>query len=223
MIQYINIKDLPSKDIFKYIVVTFILLIVFKKYNIQLNFIVAIGIAYIYMKYNIEYKKQQNKLLDNQHETKVKYIKPYNKNIANKSEIVDFLFFIQDMYKYNPQSYEELVDNLGNFFLLNNYIMNFDEFCDEQFQIMESKKRNAINALHSIIYSLPNNKKLTKKHTKSMLVLENLLNKYMEKAFLKCESLRIKQGGYDITRRTIPVGPLAYNNYLDREYTYDIY
>ena len=96
------------------------------------------------------------------------------------------------------------------------------KFANYYYQIATSKKNNALNAFHSIIFSLPNDKTFTEKFDRAHKRLETILNKYLNELYDKCDYYLIEDG-YDILKRPLNKGPRAFNNYFDKDFTYQFY
>lgn len=132
------------------------------------------------------------------------------------------MFSIQDLYEHNPQAYEEMYDNIENFLNVYEIIMGNTYYCDYYYQIAESKKDNAINSLHSIIYKLPNDKILTDKHTRAHKRLDTILTNYINKLYDECQS-NVIRNGRNVYNRAINVGPKEHNHYFDKDFAYQFY
>jgi hypothetical protein len=145
-----------------------------------------------------------------------------NINFDNNSDIVDFLFSIQDFYIYNPSAYEEMIDNLNAFYTLVENIFNEPQFCSYYYQIAFSKKNNAINSLQSIIFKLPTEPAFTDKLNRAHERLETILNKKMNDIYDQCQKHLIEYGR-DTTTTPLLKGPQGHNVYDDEEYSYQLY
>ena len=200
--------------------------------NIAITIVIMTTLAIIYYLYNknilIDEQEQEQELELEQElaqEIKLENIVP-NVDDIEKDDIIDFLFSIQDMYEYNPLSYEEMIDYIRAFFTLYDIILNSPtnsvRFSDYYYQIAESNKNNAVNSLHSIIYKLPNDKALMDKHTRAHKRLETILTYYINELYDKCKDNLLKNG-YNIHTRAINLGPKESNTYDDKDYSYQFY
>jgi hypothetical protein len=169
-----------------------------------------------------ERTKYTNDVQTKQLETKLENIKPEPKNFKGHDDIIEFVFSIQDFYVYNPQAYEEFIDNLDAFLSLHEDIFGGSQLQNSYYQIAESKKRNAENSFMSIIHSLPTNKYITEKFDRAHKRLETILNVYLNELYNKCQT-DILRDGLDIYKRQINVGPKEYNTYFDKSFTYQFY
>jgi hypothetical protein len=192
------------------------------KLTIGLNIILALIlgtliILYLNGKDNIAHKSEE--ILNN-----IKYdtIKPSLPNVSPNSDLIDFLFTVQDFYVYNPQAYEEMIENLESHFkLVQNIFMDKDMYT-YYYTLAETKKNNALNAFQSLIFKLPVDKEFTHKFNRAHERLETILNKSMNDIYDKCQSNMIEYGKTCITT-TLNKGPAGYNIYNDEIYSYQFY
>lgn len=137
-------------------------------------------------------------------------------------DILDLFYSIKDLQHYNPQVFEEVVDNIDAFFDMYKAIISGVTFADRYLQIADSKKHNAVNALHSMIFSMPGNKYVVKKLDLAHQRLETLLTRYLNNIHnfvRKQNSIR----GINNFTRVLDNGPKEANFYFDRQYTYQFY
>ena len=219
---YNKIKNLDKKTIFKYIFIIVVLYVYFKNKNIGLNVLLGLAIAIIVIWYLND--RDVTDVYDEQSEkqTKIENIKPEPTDMKERDDMLDFLYSIQDMYEYNPEAYEEMMDNLNAFFTIYDIISKGTSPCDHYYQIAESKKGNAINALHSIVIKVPNNKIVMDKHSRAHKRLETLLNNYLNELYDMCHHKVLKHGR-NIYNRAINLGPREHNHYFDKDFTYQFY
>ena len=223
MNYYKELKKTDGQTIFMYVAVTLIIVAILKRFNLTISVLIALICSYFFVVYYTQKLNNENKLIHDQHITKSNYIKPYDKSLEKYEDVIDFLFSIQDFYRFNQQNYEEMIDNISAFFVVYENININDTLCEDNYKLMENKKKNALNALHSIIFSLPENKIITNKFNRSMIKLEFILNEYLYSINKKCKNIIINDG-YTIDRKILNSGPSAHNSYLnDENFTYDFF
>jgi len=165
--------------------------------------------------------------INDQYETQLNYIQPWTILDPRKESdkpFIDFFYSIQDLYVYNPQAYEEMIDNLNAFLYLKKRIFSDPVMCNQYYQIADSKKNNMLNSLHSIIFNLPNNKIFTIKLNGAQKRLETLLNIEINKMYYRC-AFYIQLYGNDVLKRQLETdkAPKAFNNYSGQPFTYQFY
>jgi hypothetical protein len=156
--------------------------------------------------------------------TKLANIFPPPEKFGKYPELVDFFFSIQDLYKYNPQAYEEVVFNVDSMMTIYEDVKKEVRHCKENHDVAEEKKRNAINALHSIVYSLEDNQVVTRKLNRSVRILQKLLTQFTDEILEDCK-LMVDRNGFDTKKHYIELnkGPRAYNEYVQDDFTFDVY
>ena len=215
------IESYDNKRLFRNIVIILIFIFIFLKLNIHLNIILGLVLALTVIFYLTEKENIQTEIEKRQYETKIESIKPELKEVRDKA-LVDFIFSVQDFYVFNPEAYEEFIDNLDSFKKLYDDVFNDSEFSHYYYQIADSKKNNALNSLHSIIFKLPNDKFYTDKLIRAHKRLETLLNDYMNQIYDQCTH-NIYKDGMSVLRKPINNGPKEYNTYFDKDFTYQLY
>ena len=134
-------------------------------------------------------------------------------------DLTDFIFSIQDFRQYNPINYDKFMVHVGNFLRLqeeNN--INID---GRKYGLSVNQKQQAINALHSMVYSLPTDIGLFDKFNRSIERLNELLTKHL-KVLQKKHEDNIKEHGLTINSVLIPEGPKSFNYYDITNHTYDV-
>lgn len=219
---YTIIEDINNVTIFMYIIILLLSFTFFKNKNIGLNIILALIVGLVFITYNYDKIETTKNIEEKQQQVKAESIKPTPLYFNDKDNVIDLLFSVQDLYKYNPQAYEEVIDNLDSFFEIYGAIKRGSKFCDSYFQIADSKKNNAINAFHSIILTIPANFEMVDKYNRAHKRLETIMNVYLNELYDNCEHDLLKNG-YNVYRRMINTGPKEYNHYFDKDYTYQLY
>lgn len=221
--NYYNIlKNTSGEQIFKYIMIFILFVIISRRLNINTNMFIPIIVLYFYFKINSEKMESEKGFTHSQLDNKISHIKPSVAKIKEHGEIIDFLFSIQDYHKFNPQAYEEMVDDIIIFIEIYNTTKLNNEFCEDYFYLMVDKKRNAMNALHSIIFKLPTDEHVVKKLMKAIRILEDMLNNYCEEILQICKN-NILDNGYNTNRKPLYIGPSPYNSFLDSIHSYDYF
>jgi len=219
------IDSFENKTLFTYLAIMIIILAIFTRLSVQLNVILGLFIGVVVILYMSEKQTLSNELFEKQMDIKLNTIKPvpYTLKDNKNPDLIDFLFSVQDFYVYNQLAYEEMIDNIESFLKLYDDIFNGDEkLVFYYYQIAESKKNNALNSLHSILYKLPVDPIITDKYDRAHKRLETILNKYMNQLYDKCSHILFKNG-HNIHTRHINKGPREANHYFDKEFGYQFY
>ena len=213
--------ELINNIVFRNLAIIFIILILFFNLSINLNIFLGLILFAIIVYFYRKNKKEQI-LPNNDKKKNYKTIEQFSKYATNKLDINDFLFSIQDFYVFNPQAFEELIYNIDVFFKTYEKVFIDNDLCNYYFQIAQSKKNDALNSLHSILFNLPNNKLYTQKLDNADQRLETLLNIYLNKLYQKCTQ-NLMQFGLNIYKKQINIGPKEYNTYSNENFSYQFY
>jgi hypothetical protein len=180
--------------------------------NIEYIYILLITLILI-----ILYFKNSNNNIDNFNNISpqiLNSLKPIPINNIADPKITNFLFSIQDFYVYNPLAFEELTDSLDNFRKASIQVYKNPELSTQYYQVAETQKSNALNALQSIIITLPPNNLFTNKLDLALYRLNEILSNYLLELYEKCKSYE-NIYGRDVLTREINRGPEPYNIYFD--------
>mgnify|MGYP004001531629 CR=1 FL=1 len=219
---YQILETADKQTVFIYAVILLLSISLFKRRIIGLNIILGIFVAIVIIMYKSEQNSVKGDQAENIYNTKLQSIKPQPENLEKESNIIDFLFSVQELYNYNPQAYEELVDALDSFILLNDVIKEGDRFCENDYEIAVTKKHSALNALHSIIHTTPSEINFNNKFNRSLLALEEILNQYLDDMYKICDEKVINEG-YNIERKIIDRGPKPSEYYKEKLFSYDFF
>ena len=218
---YKYISNIDSKSVFIYITIIIIGILIAKYQNITIGIVLGITVSIGFIIYLDE--KRSTKVANEHsiHKYKADNIRPYNEKFVKYKDITDFLYSVQEYYYYNPEAYEELLDNIDHFLTVYENSLKSTNASHKLFEIADSKKHAALNALHSIIYTLPADSGLNFKHETALDVLEYLLIQYQEKIYYMTQKY-IHENGYDVTYKIPQLGPKPRNFYSEEKYTYDV-
>jgi hypothetical protein len=218
----ILIDSIDKVTLFWYIVIFIVILFIFSRMSININIIFGFALAYMLIVYLYnDYKRVNNdtvKLLEN----KKSLLFPKPIESLEHTDIVNFLFSIQDFYIYNPQAYADMIETIDLFFSIYNETYNNHKMAGRNYLLLIEKKRNALNSLQSIINNMPRNSQYDKKLSDAIYVLESMLNKYIDD-IKKLYDNELYESGYTTKTVLINKGPYGYNIYDDKLYTYDFY
>lgn len=158
-------------------------------------------------------RKKKKKKMGN----KIKFIEPPIDKIKKYEDFIDLIFSIQDLYYYNPKAFELMIFSLENFIKIYEYILEDPTLTNHLYYLADKNMHNILNNLHSIIHSLPDDKKIIYKFHTSLKLMEELLNDYINKIY----QIHIKQTDIDINSKIINTGPKEINFY--ENYNFDFY
>lgn len=222
---YTEIDSINNTRLFVYIVILLFFIFYFRDTYVGLNIILSIFCAAVVILYLNDRNNKSNEVEETRKQTKLDALRPKPRNIQYDNDIIDFLFSIQDFYQYNPQAYEEMIDNIDAFMESRDIIYLDTKFCEQYYQIAVDKKANAVNALQSLIFTIPVNVQITDKLDRAHERLETLLTKHINELYDECQKDLIVNG-LNVQKTIIPTGPKAYNIYspdTNGKFTYQFY
>lgn len=222
-ISIFSIIDNVSNKWMMYLPVAIVLFYMMVRSNFSLTrFAFIVIIAIIVLFYDKHFGGTKKKMRMKKRQEEINDLFPENYEFDD-SDITHFIFMTKDFYKYNQQAYQEMIDNIVVVTTKYKKLLINDDDCEQIYDIVLDKKRNAINSLHSIIYSLPVSRLYTDKLNKSIKDLDKILGVYIDKIKNICRSKLEK--GYNIDRRHIhdEKHPVAYNTYTNDIGTFDVF
>ena len=194
--------DIQYQELFKYIIIFIIASYMFSRVNIGLNNIIGgiIGIIIVFImigKVNSQKDSSSHELIN-----KYNSIIPLPVHGSNYPEIIDFLHSIREFYFYNKRSFTSMVKNIDLLLKIYEDVKIGVIYCKYHYDIASEKRKNALNYLHSIIYSLEDDVSLKSKLLESVKYLQTLSGKYLNYIENICNK-DIEQNGYNIEETKI--------------------
>lgn len=189
------------------------ILLIFSNLDIKLNILYGTLIALIFAMYIYRNHKRTSTEKNELIIKKMKSLLPLPKKIHD-NDVQNFLFSIQDFYQYNPQVYEDFIEELDNFFMIYDQVIINQQLSGINYNLLEDKRRLLCSILESIIYNIPPNLIYEKKLQNAVSVLDFILEEYTNtvKQIFKKD---ISENGYINSTQLPNTGPLAYNAYDD--------
>lgn len=218
----IDINNTDVVTLFWYTVILIGTIYAFSRIDIKLSVVYGTFIVLIVLYFlNTEYVNTKNTINDI---LKIKNdsILPKTERLVNYNDIVNFLFSIQDFYIYNPQAYEDMVQSLDIFFMFYEEVINNNELAGEHYDILNDKRRLALNSLQSLIYNFPVHVGYTHKLNKSVDILNAILQTYLNNVRLINDN-NIYKNGYNMTTKLITNDTVVPYNTFSKKENFDMY
>jgi hypothetical protein len=219
----IDTHNVDNLILFWYIVIFICTIYVFSQFEIKLNifygtFIVGIIIYFLHQSHKNKQLKHANII----NEKKESIFPPIHSS-KHYTNVVNFLFSIQDFYQYNPQAYEDMIESIDMFFSYYHEILINNSLASTNYDILIDKKTYALNSLQSIIYTLPNNTLYTKKLNNSVKILNDIFQEYINNVkFINKNN--IHNHGYTNKTKIISNDEIVpYNTFSKQHTTFELY
>jgi hypothetical protein len=220
--KYIDTWD--SQKLFLYVVVFVLVLWYFLKKDIGVNLLIALIVGGFIISYLNTRSINAADTADEIQKIKLTDIKPtVSKNSSKQKNIIDFLFSIQDLYVYNPLQYEHIIEYINEFYEQYDKAFIDPTTSAEVYGFIKQSKRDAINALKSMIFSIPDNQIIRNKINTASITLDTIMSDHLDQiSYLIDEQIYIH--GYNVNTKIIDYGPKPYNEYSDMygSYTYEV-
>jgi hypothetical protein len=221
--EYIDSWD--GQHMFVYVVIFILILWLFSLKKMGINILIAIIVGICVVNYmNFRTIKNSNTLADIQ-KIKEDIIDPeITEDTKEHKNIVDFLFSIQDMRIYSPRQFIESVNNINYFYDLYKQSFVDKSTCHMNYDLMKQYKRDAVNALQSILFSIPDDNRIRDKINSAALILNDIMTTHLDEISYLVDEYTYKHG-YTVDTKIINYGPMPANEYddLNKNYSYEIY
>lgn len=187
----IKMNEIDNKHIFMYVMILIFVVYYTSNLKIKLNVIfgIGVGILCIWLLNNND---------NNNNNKKIDLIIPQPR--YEKKETIDYLFSIQEFYEINPQTYEDIIENMDIFFDRYYETEKDNSLAGVNYKIMIDQKSYIEELLQSMIYKFPSNKEYTEKLKKSVKNIKLILDEYIEKIIVINNKYKYYNG---INNRTI--------------------
>lgn len=221
---FIDIENSHKNILFLYFVVILVFISLFLQLHIELNIILGLSLAVVlilYINTKNQFEKQHIKEI---YDKKKSLIRPASKKLQPETypDMIDFVFSIQDMYKYNVPAYQEMIETIDDFFELYEQSKITHSLAGLNYNLAEGKRRDAVNALQSLIHNVPTNKIVMHKLSDATAKLQHLLGDRLDDIYTINKNYILKNG-YSVDTVVVNRGPHPVNFYSHEPYTYDIY
>ncbi len=210
--------NLDNNKLFISFVIFLILYLYLNKFEIKILLILVIIVYLIKEYYNINKEiKENNEIIK---ENKLKYIRPNVSELSQYEDIIDFLYYNQDLYKENAASYNEMVNSIKTFFKIYDESIKIPELANYNYSLLDNEITNSVNLLHSIIINSLPVKAINDKITNAYKKLYTILNKYIDEIKLIIKK-DIKLNGYNINTKIIDNLKKPYNYSERSQFIFD--
>lgn len=222
---FVYIDEWDGKRLYLYILILIIIVWLISQRNVTLNLIVGLGVAYFVISYLNHRSKTTNDTRDDIIRIKKAKIEPKPLETTNdKEDVRNFLFSVQDLRVYNAQAYEEMVRKIDAFFEYYTIVFVEPSRSYVYYELMEQAKRDALNALKSLVFEIPEDKRVRAKLNRATDVMDEVLTKYLDQVSHITDEYTYKYG-YNVDTKVINYGTKPFNQYDDiyQPYSYEIY
>ncbi len=178
---YKYLRNIDNNNLFIYLVVVFCGILLLNRINPNINTILGIIVSLMLVYYiNDKQITTGSNFIANMSEAlSGQYLKHTN-YFHIDSELVQFMQNIKEYHKYNPFIYRKIVKTIDSFLNIVSDMEKDTVGMGELYQVANDKKHLAMNALHSMIHSIPYSESSNIKYQNALTRLEVLLNKHID-------------------------------------------
>lgn len=196
-----------------FIFIMLVCILIFKFIDININLIcgVVVGAVCIYFAYN--YFEKENYENENDKQLQIEAIRPKTKELHKYDDLREFIFSVQDMYPYNPPSFESVIDSIDAFLVVYNHAISIPKDAGSSYTLADKLREQIIFDFHSIIYQLPDSHEYIDIFNSKLDELEDIINRYLS-TILRTNRFYNRDNGLNINSKIIYDGPKE-NNYYD--------
>lgn len=220
---YKYIDTWNSEHIYIYVVIIIFSLWIFSKMKIGVNILVGLIIGLFIVAYLNDRSITISNTLEEIQNIKKNIIKPkLIDQVKDHDSVVNLLFSIQDMYQYNPQEYDSMIHKINQFYA--KYKFSILNVTSNNYELMIQYKRDALNAMMSLIFSIPNNIEIRKKTIAAANMLDNIMSNDIDQIGYLIDK-KIRKSGYNICTKIIDheIKPCNLYDDLFNIVSYEIY
>lgn len=194
---------------FWYIVIFIGILILFSNLDIRLNILCGSILAIIFIMHLYENDKRKEYVNNILVENKKSTLLPKSQKVHDE-DMQNFLFSTQNFYQYNPQAYEDFIEELDSFIEIYEQSNNNPKLSGANYNLLNDKKRSLLFTFNSILFNLPPNMMHETKLYNFVKTLNFILEKYLNNIAILFKH-NIKQNGYNASTELPKTGPMARN------------
>jgi len=175
-----NMNSIGKTELFIYAIIVLSCIFVASYFNFGINVMTGLIISGIIIYYYISNKNMVAEEEEEILKRKIKNIHKPPKIMDKYTELIDYFYSIRDFYPYNPGTYDAILANVESLLIILEDVKEGTINCKQNYEVAIEYRRNALNHLHSLIYSIHPNKHITKKLNIAQRNLNMILNKYVQ-------------------------------------------
>jgi hypothetical protein len=203
---YVNFRSIDPHNLFIYITgVLFAIAIArYLKLDIYLVLIFAIAVTFIYISKTYVYNTvKRDNIID-----KLNDIYPHPLYFDTYPDLIILFYGLKRMSELNIGAYANAIYNTDAVIRLYKDSLIGTQNCKYNYDVARDRAKNALNALHDLVYSIETSKAVMTKYHTALQTLQEILNSFLDKIKYICES----DTSWDHTKSIIERGPEPYNS-----------
>ncbi len=154
---WVYINNINPTDMFIYLVVIQVFILIFSKVNFKLRHLFGFIIGtFIVLVFN---ERKRTQFVDKMKilEIKMESIVPRPKYFYLDANIIQVMYNILEFYRYSPKNYEQIVKSIDNILLLRLDVEKGLKNCGRMYSVANDNYNNAMNGLIGMMIGIPTN------------------------------------------------------------------
>lgn len=201
---YPYINSITPLNLLIYMIIIIVFVILSNHVPWKLKHVMGFVLAIILVYYLNEGNRAENIDHFKTLEIHMEKIKPKPKFFYRDANLIEFAYNMMEYREYNQKAYEKMIQYIDQFLEIIGDIYNPAlQNCVETLEIAISLKEGALNALHSLIHTLPYDDRdvIEKKLMNALKTLQLFLQRHVDEMIQICNSREEKKGWNYQTKR----------------------
>lgn len=156
--------------------------------------VLALIIALIVVYYRIDKRKTIVSDAYDELEYRLKELYPKPENFHMDADLINIFYNTREFRKYHSEGYDESLVAIDNMLKLESEIEAGVFHCKENLDVMKELLNKALNHYHAIIFKLPVQVFLMRKHKRALNALHVILRRHIDDMSRFCKNYYIKRG-----------------------------
>lgn len=176
------------------VVLVFVMFIVTRIIRPSALQLVALVFALIVVYYRIDKRKTIVSDTYDELEYRLKTLYPKPENFHMDADLINIFYNMRSFRKFHSEGYDESLVAIDNMLKLESEIDAGAFHCKENLDVMKELMNKALNHFHSIIFKLPVQVYLMRKHKRALNALHILLRRHIDDVVRTCKAYYTKRG-----------------------------
>jgi len=188
------LESIGNEELFFYIIIIVFAVVISNSISLEFTMVSGLVIGLVIVYYLREREISLGDNFEMEHESKLEHdIFKNTKNMHMDASLIDLLYSIKEYKQYNPDVYIRLSKNIDNLLRIEKDIENGAQYPAQLFDVAHMCQKKALNALHSIIHSIPYSKNSDEKFTKTLEEFNKIFARHISKMKKNVINLQNKQ------------------------------
>lgn len=176
------------------VVLVFVMFLVTRIIRPTILQVIALIVALVVIYYRVDKRKTVVSDAYDELEYRLKTLYPKPENFHMDADLINIFYNMRDFRKYNSEGYDESLVAVDNLLKLESEIEVGAFHCSENVDVMRDLMNKALNHFHTIIFKLPVQVYLMRKHKRALNALHILLRRHIDDVTKKCKDYYENRG-----------------------------